>query len=406
MYDAEEMTDPNGMERGFATRALRAARSAPDVAQRASSVPIYQSVTFSTDDMESLGDVLADRMPGYAYSRLDNPTAAALAHAVAELEGGEAGYAFNSGMAAIHGSAGAFVRAGDRIVAARSLYGGVRDLFATIFGRLGVETVFVDATDPDAVEAAITPSTRIVHVETIANPTLAVTDLAAVAERAHRHGALLVVDNTFASPYLCRPLDLGADLVVESCTKWIGGHSDVLAGAVAGSAELIDRVRAFEVNVGGIIAPFSAFLVLRGIETLAVRMEHHSAAALALARSLEADGLQVFYPGLASHPQAAVAQRQLRAGGGLLAVDLRTRAAAAAFLDALTIPERTASLGSVHTIAVHPPSSTHRQLDAAALAEAGIPEGLVRVSVGLEDVDDLIADFGQALAAARSTVSS
>jgi cystathionine beta-lyase/cystathionine gamma-synthase len=269
-----------------------------------------------------------------------------------------------------------------------------------------VSTTFVDATDPDAVEAAFTPATRVLYLETISNPTLVVADLSALAELAHRRGLAVVVDNTFASPYLCRPLELGADLVVDSCTKWIGGHSDVVGGAVVGSRERVAAVRKLETDVGGIIAPFSAFLVLRGIETLAVRMERHCATALALARAVEASGAAaaVYYPGLPSHPQAAVAQRQLRAGGGLVAFDLGSRAAATAFLDALTIPERTASLGSVHTIAVHPPSMTHRQLDAAALAASGIPEGLVRVSVGLEDAADLVADVERALAAARESV--
>ncbi len=400
------MSDPRPTERGFATRAIRAASSPPRVTQRPSSVPIYQTVTFSSDDMTTLGDVLADRTPGYAYSRIDNPTATAMAAAVAELEGAEAGYAFNSGMAAIHAAVASQVVAGDRIVAARSLYGSTRHLFVTVLQRFGVETVFVDPTDPDAVEGALTPGTRLLYLETIANPTLVVTDIAELADRAHRRGVTVVVDNTFASPYLCRPIELGADLVVESCTKWLGGHSDVLAGAVVGRRELVETVRALQVEVGGIAAPFSAFLVLRGIETLAVRMERHCASALALARFLEETEQlpRVYYPGLASHPQAAVAQRQLRAGGGLVALDLESRSAAATFLDALQIPERTASLGSVHTICVHPPSSTHRQLDDAALVASGIPEGLIRVSVGLEDVEDLIADFRLALRAARSAV--
>jgi cystathionine beta-lyase/cystathionine gamma-synthase len=214
----------------------------------------------------------------------------------------------------------------------------------------------------------------------------------------------VIVDNTFASPYLCRPLELGADLVVESCTKWLGGHSDVVAGSVCGSRELIAEVRSLETEAGAIVAPFSAFLVLRGIETLHVRMERHCSNALALARFLEAQPeiRRVLYPGLASHPQASTVQRLLAAGGGMLALDLDERGAASAFIDALAIPPRTASLGSIQTIAVHPPSSTHRQLSDAELAEAGIAQGLVRISVGLEDVDDLTADLANGLAAARA----
>jgi cystathionine beta-lyase/cystathionine gamma-synthase len=302
----------------------------------------------------------------------------------------------------------ALLRAGDHVIASSALYGSVQHLLEDRFGKLGVEITLVDVADHAAVEAAFRPNTRVVHVETIANPTIVVADLGALADIAHRHGAVLTVDNTFASPYLCRPLEQGADLVFESCTKWIGGHSDVLGGVVVGDAERIRQVRAVQIDTGASIAPLSAFLILRGIATLHVRMERHTESALALARNLESNDAvkRVFYPGLASHPQAAVAQRVLRSGGGMLAFDLGDRAAAAAFLDALTIPPRTASLGSVMTMAVHPPSTTHRQIDVAMLAAAGIHEGLVRVSVGLEDVDDLIDDFEHGLAAARTVVGA
>ena len=387
---------------GFGTRAIRAASRPPIVEQEPDAVPIYQAVTFSATDSAELGDILGDRLPGYAYSRIDNPTSVALADAVAEIEGAEAGYAFATGMAAIHASLLSLVSAGDHIVAGKALYGSVRHLLDHQLARLGVETTFVDATDLAAVEAAITPRTRVIHLETIANPTIVVSDLPALAEIGHRHGATVVVDNTFASPYVCRPIEVGADLVVESATKWLGGHSDVLGGVVCGRRALIDAIRAVQIDTGASLAPFSAFLVLRGIETLHVRMERHAQSALTLARLLESrDTVQhVYYPGLPSHPQFAVAQRVLRAGGGMLAFDLGEREAAGAFLDALTIPPRTASLGSVRTIAVHPPSSTHRQLDAEGLRQTGISEGLLRVSVGLEDVADLAADFELGLAAA------
>jgi cystathionine beta-lyase/cystathionine gamma-synthase len=311
-------------------------------------------------------------------------------------------------MAAIHAALISVVRAGDRIVCTRAVYGSTRALMTTVLARFGVEVVFVDPVDSDAVDAALTPGTRVLYLETISNPTIIVADLADLIERAHRRGIVVVVDNTFASPYLCRPIELGADIVVESCTKWIGGHSDVIAGAVAGRRELINEVRAVEIDTGGIAAPFTAFLVLRGMETLHVRMERHCANALAIARFLESrsEVRSIRYPGLASHPQAAVAQRELRAGGGMLALDLGERSAAAAFLDALTIPIRTASLGSIQTIAVHPPSSTHRQLNDAELEAAGIPQGLVRISVGLEDAEDLIADVAAGLAAARTAITA
>jgi cystathionine beta-lyase/cystathionine gamma-synthase len=393
--------------RGFATRAIRAASRPPKVDQRPTSVPIYQSATFSSQDADELAAVLTDQQPGYAYSRIDNPTTSALAAAVAELEGGEAGQAFATGMAAIHAALLSLVSAGDRIVSTRAVYGSTRALQANVLGRFGVTTQYVDITDHAAVEAAVAAApTRVLYAETISNPTIVVADHAALAAIAHRHGATYVVDNTFASPYLCRPLELGADLVVESATKYLGGHSDVLAGVVCGSRELIRRVRDVQIDTGGSLAPLAAFLVLRGIATLAVRMERHAATAAALATWLERqDGVvRVHYPSLESHPQHGLAGRELKVGGGMLAFDLADgRAAGSAFIDALSVTELTASLGSVHTMVVHPASTTHRQLDDRALAEAGIAPGLLRVSAGLEDVEDLVADFEGALVAARAS---
>jgi cystathionine beta-lyase/cystathionine gamma-synthase len=387
---------------GFGTRALRAATRAPRVDQQPDAVPIYQALTFSSETAAELVEVLADRQPGYSYSRIDNPTSSALAEALAEIEGAEAGYCFASGMAAVHATFLSVLRTGDHVVAAKQIYGSVQHLLDKVFPRLGIETTFVDATDPDAVEAAFTPRTRLLHVETIANPTIVVPDLADLIARAHRRDITVSVDNTFASPWLCRPIELGADFVIEALSKWIGGHSDVLAGGVVGRRELISGVRAFQIDTGGSLAPLSAFLALRGIATLHVRMERHTSTAQALARALESSGVSpVYYPGLSSHPQFAVAQGQLHAGGGMLAFELEDRQTAEALIDALTLPPRTASLGGVRTMAVNPASTTHRQLDAETLRSIGIPPGLVRVSVGLEEPDDLIADFEQALAAAR-----
>jgi cystathionine beta-lyase/cystathionine gamma-synthase len=390
---------------GFSTRAIRAASTPPRVEEIPTAVPIYQSATFRAADAETLADVVAFRRPGFSYSRLGNPTVEAAAAAVAELEGGEAGYGFASGMAAIFTTLTAFLGAGDRVVASRALYGSTQAVIGTGLRRFGIDVAFVDPTDLAGVVAALAErSTRLVYVETIANPTTIVADVPALVELAHRHGALVVVDNTFASPYVFRPLEHGADLVVESATKWLGGHSDVLAGFVAGRRELIEAIRDRQIETGGTLAPFSAFLVLRGIETLAVRMERHAATARALAVWLEEqDGVaRVYYPGLPSHPQASVAARYFRTGGGMLAFELAGgRAAGAAFIDALTIPQRTASLGSVHTFVVHPPSTSQRQLSEAELAAAGIAPGLLRVSVGLEDLEDLVEDFERGLAAAR-----
>ena len=410
MTDADRPSPP----RGFATRAIEASTRPPTVDQKPNAVPIYQAVTFSADDAEELGAITTGSAPGYSYARIANPTGAALAGAIAELEGAESAAVFSSGMAAIHASLMAVLQAGDRVVATRAIYGSTRSLLTQRFGRLGVDVAFVDATDPPAVEAALTTSpTRVLYVETISNPTIVVVDVAALAELAHRHGALLIVDNTFASPMLCRPVELGADLVIESLTKYIGGHSDTLGGSVAGSRDRIAAVKAVEIDTGATLAPFAAFLVLRGIATLAVRMTRHAATARGLADWLEAQpGIaRVYHPDLPSHPQHAVAAAQFPHASGMLAFELagepaEARAAGGAFIDALTIPERTASLGSIHTIVAHPPTTTHRQYDAVQLEEAGIRPGLLRCSVGLEDLDDLIADFDQALAIARTVAGA
>jgi cystathionine beta-lyase/cystathionine gamma-synthase len=396
--------------KGFSTRAIRAATRAPQVDQRPNSVPIYQSATFSALDAEELGDVASDRRPGYAYARLSNPTDAALEAAVAELHGAEAAQAFASGMAAIHAALAATVSAGDRIVCTRSVYGTTRSQLNNVLGRFGVRIDFVDTTDLEAVDAALTASpTAVLYVETISNPTVVVSDLEALAAVAHRHGAALIVDNTFASPYLCRPLELGADLVAESATKYMSGHSDVLGGVLVGDRARIARVRALQIDTGATLAPFAAFLILRGLTTLAIRMDRHTATANALAAWLEGrPGVErVFHPSLPSHPQAAICARQLASGGGIFAIELAGgRRAGEAFIDALTIPERTASLGSIHTIVAHPPSTTHRQLSDAELVESGIAPGLLRCSIGLEDLEDLRADFAQALDAARAAAGT
>ncbi|MFP5341995.1 MAG: trans-sulfuration enzyme family protein [Candidatus Limnocylindria bacterium] len=392
--------------RGFSTRAIRAASRVPRVDQAPSTVPIYQSATFSSADADALAEAAADGRGGYAYSRISNPTTTALGAAYAELAGGEAGTALASGMAAIHAALASELRAGDRVVAPAAIYGSTRTQLVDTFARFGCEVVFADLTDPDtAAEAIAAAPTRVVYAETIANPTTVVTDHAAIAALAHAAGATYIVDNTFASPYVCRPLEHGADLVVESATKFLSGHSDVLAGVVAGPLERIRRVDKVQVDTGATLGPFDAFLVLRGIMTLAVRAERHARTAAALAAWLERqDGVErVLYPGLPSHPQHEAAMRQFRPGvaGGMLAVEVAGgRAAGRAMIDALTLTELTASLGSVHTMVVHPPSTSQRQMSEAQLAAAGITPGLLRVSVGLEDEEDLRADFAAALASA------
>ena len=378
--------------------------------QKPTSIPIYQTATFASGDAEELAAVLSGEEPGYAYSRIDNPTVTALGDAVAELHDAPAGLALATGMAAIHAGLLSLLRAGDRVLIGHVGYGTTRTQAISAFGRLGVDIGYVDTTDVDAVEAALRAhSTRVLHVETIANPTCVIADLPALAEAADRHGALLTVDNTFASPAVCRPLEHGADLVMESATKYLSGHSDVMAGVVVGSRERIAAVRSALIDTGATLGPFAAFLVLRGIPTLAVRMERQARTALALATFLERqEGVNgVIYPGLPSHPQADAAARILDGGGAMLSVDLAGgREAGRVFFDTLEIPERTASLGSVHSMVVHPPSSSHRALDASQLASAGITEGLLRISVGLEDEADLLADVAAALLAARAATAA
>jgi len=394
----------------FSTRAILAATRSPEVNQIPSAVPIYQAAAFSTADAAELGDVLTGARSGYAYSRIDNPTTAALAAAVAELEGAEAGLAFATGMAAIHAALVSVVQAGQTIVCTQAVYGTTRDLLVRILARLGIATEFVDPTDFAAVEEAVRRTgSPLLYVETVSNPTIIVSDIAALAEIAHRHGALLLVDNTFASPFGCRPLEHGADVVIHSATKYLSGHADVLAGVVVGSRERVDACRPILVDVGGALAPLAAFLVLRGIPTLELRMRRHSETALELAAWLQGqDGVdRVHYPGLPGNPQHALAVRQLDVFGGMLAFELSGgRAAGAAFLDAMTVAERTASLGAFRTITTHSASTTHRQLDANALKAGGIAPGLLRCSVGLEDLEDLREDFERGLSAARVAVEA
>jgi cystathionine beta-lyase/cystathionine gamma-synthase len=386
---------------GFATRAIRAASRVPDAPQPPVNVPIYQSSTFEVASAEELADLLEFRRPGHSYTRYSNPTHAALEETLAELEGGEAAHVTASGMAAIHGAILSLVASGDEILIPGAVYGGTYGLARSILPRYGITWRSVDTADAVAVEEAIGPRTRLLWLETIANPTTAMADLARLAEIAHGRDVRVVVDNTFASPYLCNPLALGADLVVHSLTKYIGGHSDLMGGAVIGSAERVAEARHVVINAGGNAQPLEAFLALRGLKTLALRMEAHSASALAIGRALEgAPGVErVRYPGLASHPQHELACGELRRGlaGGMMAIELAGgRAAGERFLERLRVGVHATSLASVQTLCSHPASSSHRQFDDEQLAVAGLSPGMVRVSIGLEDAEDLIEDFRHA----------
>ncbi|MGH2383664.1 MAG: trans-sulfuration enzyme family protein [Candidatus Limnocylindria bacterium] len=383
---------------GFSTRAIRAASRAPDAPQPPVNVPIYQTSTFEVGDAAELAELLAFERPGHSYTRYSNPTHAALEEAIAELEGAGAGLATASGMAAMHGVVLSLLRSGDELIVPSAVYGGMIGLIGSILDRSGIGHRSVDTTDPSLVEAAINDRTRLLWLETISNPTTAVADIAALSELARARGVMVAVDNTFASPAIANPLSLGADLVIHSTTKYIGGHSDLMGGAVVGAEDRVAAVRHIVISAGGNAAPFEAFLALRGLKTLALRMERHSANALAVAEALEgAPGVaRVLYPGLVDHPQHELAMRTFHDGmaGGMLAIELEGgRAHGEAFLRRVRVAVHATSLGSVETLVSHPASSSHRQLADDDLAAAGMSVGTVRISIGLEDAADLIEDL-------------
>jgi cystathionine beta-lyase/cystathionine gamma-synthase len=383
----------------------------PKATQRPLAPPLYRTAAFSFDSAEEYAAVLGDQAPGYSYSRIDNPTVDAFARAIAALEGANlsrwpAAQAFASGMAAITGVFMTFARAGAHVIASSALYGGSYSLLRNVLSRFGVETDFVDITDPDAVRAAVRPATRIIYAETIANPTTAVAPLRQLAEIAHGGGALLVVDSTLAPPVICRPLEHGADLVVHSATKYIGGHSDVTGGVVTGEIELINQIRATRIDTGGSLSPDDAYLLRRGLETLPIRVRRQcdSASRFAATMARHPAVAYVDYPGLATHKSHELARRTFDAGpegvrfGAIVTVTpFGGRQAGMEFADKLRLASVATSLGGTHTKASHVASTTHRQLDDRALAAAGIDAGAVRFSIGLEDAEDLVSDAYVAL---------
>ncbi len=360
--------------------------------------PIFQTSTFVYGDFERGRRLFAGEEEGYLYTRIHNPTTRAFEEKLAALEGGEDAVAFTSGMAAISALAFTLLAPGDEVVYLGPLYGGTEGFFYDTLARFGVR--ITDATDRPLAEA-IGPDTKLIYVETPANPTLRVHDLAEVARVARARGILSVADNTFATPALTRPLALGIDLVVHSATKYLSGHGDTLGGAVVGSAELIQEIRAEGLrHLGGAQSPFDAFLLLRVMKTLVLRMEAHSEGAMRVARFLEGHPAvrRVYYPGLESHPGHAVAARQMRAYGGMVALELGSEAAARTFLDGLRYFAQAVSLGDVDSLATHPYSTTHQLVPEEVRLRQGVTPGLVRLSVGLEDPEDLIEDLDQALA--------
>jgi methionine-gamma-lyase len=387
------------------TRAVHVSVPGP-AGSRPVAVPLYQTSTFAFDDPDACAEALVRPDRGFAYSRYSNPTTRALEDAMAGLEGGAAAIATASGMGAINAVLLAHLRPGDHVIAQRRLYGGTTASLADLVGRFGIAVTYVSGDDPAEVRAALRDESVLLFLETIANPTVTVADLPALCAVGREAGLVCVVDNTFASPVLCRPLEHGADVVIHSTTKYVNGHSDVTGGiAVFADAERHRAVQAHTIELGMAADPFAAWLTIRGLATLPLRMRRHCDNADLLARRLAEHPAvtAVHWPGLPGHPSHAVANRLLRcdgrpAYGGVLAFDLAGgREAGRAFSTGLRLASIAASLGGVGTLVLHPASTSHRKLGAAELRDAGIGEGTIRVAVGIEHPDDLWEDLGQAL---------
>ena len=379
-------------KQGFSTRAIHDGQT-PDPVTGAVNVPIYASSTYVQEEI--------GKNKGYEYSRVSNPTRTALETNFASLEGGTSGHVFASGMAAITALC-TMMKSGDHIVCSDNMYGGTTRLFDQVLARYGLEFTYVDTSQAENVDRAIRPETKLVHIETPTNPMMALTDIGAVAEICHRHGVELSVDNTFMSPYFQRPLEWGADIVMHSTTKFLNGHSDGLGGVLIGTKpEHAETFAYVQKCTGGILSPFECWLLLRGVKTLAVRMRQHDANGRKVADWLNAHSKvqKVFYPGLADHPQHALAVRQMSGFGSMLSFELGSLAAANRMLKKLRLCSLAESLGGVETLISHPASMTHAAIGEAGRRKLGITDGLVRISVGIEDVEDILADLEQGLAA-------
>jgi cystathionine gamma-lyase len=376
---------------GFATRAVHVGQG-PDAATGAVVQPIHLATTFAQEGIGHHG--------GYEYARSNNPTREQLETCMASLESGTHGLAFASGLAATT-TAMLLLDPGDHVVYMEDAYGGTFRLFDRVMRRYGLTFSAVDASQPGAIEAGMTERTRLVWIESPTNPLLRVVDIAAAAAAAHRHGAHLAVDSTFASPYIQRPLELGADIVMHSSTKYLGGHSDVLGGILVTSDDaLAERLRFLQNAAGAVPSPFDCWLLLRGLKTLALRVQRQSDSALAIARHLEGHPAvrAVFHPGLASHPQHELAQRQMNGiFGGMVSFELEDEAAAVRVLEGLRLFTLAESLGAVESLAEHPGLMTHASVPAEERRRIGLGQGLVRLSVGIEELDDLLGDLDEAL---------
>ncbi len=362
--------------------------------------PIYQTTTFAFSKAEDARRAVLGETDRYTYTRWDNPTTARLEKKLASLEGAEGAAFFSSGMAAISTTILAFLKAGDRVVAISDLYGGTFELMSRILPRFGVKTTLVDTEDPSAMEEAVGEGTKLVYIETPTNPTLKLVDIRKAATVAHDAGALLLVDSTFASPINQRPIELGADMVLHSATKYLNGHADVTAGAAAGGSQRIDKVKHLRRDLGGTIDPHAAWLVLRGMKTMALRVRAQNESAMAIAEFLSRHPKvrAVHYPGLSGHPQHAIARKQMAGFGGMMSFELKgTMEDAKRFTERLKVGLLAASLGGVETLVSQPSLMTHTQMSADERRRTGIADSLIRLSVGIEDKEDLVADLKQAL---------
>ncbi|MFC0240448.1 methionine gamma-lyase [Rhodopseudomonas telluris] len=389
---------------GFATIAIHHGYD-PLAHHGALNPPVFLTSTYAFASAAEGAARFAGEAEGFVYSRVGNPTVAVLESRLAALEGGEAALATASGVGALTALIWTLLKAGDHLVADQMLYGCTFGLFEHHLPRFGIEVTFADLTDPANLQAALRPNTRLVFTETPTNPNMRLVDIATCAEICRRADVRLVVDNTYCTPYLQQPLALGADLVTHSATKYLGGHGDLLAGAVVGPKEVIDQLRFVGVKElnGACISAFDAFLILRGLKTLNLRMDRHSATATRLAHDLQAHPAvaAVYYPGLDSHPQRKLAQQQMRQPGGMIALELKGGLAAGrSFMDNVKLATRAVSLGDAETLIQHPASMTHATYDPAERARHGFTDGLIRLSVGLEDYEDLRQDLLGALGAA------
>lgn len=389
------------MEHGDGTLSVWAGEEHP-LWERSTQVPIAQTVSFGYQDVDEWMAVALGKEEGHIYSRNTNPTVAVFERRIAALERAEAATAFATGMAAISGTLRTLLGPGDRVVSVTDTYGGTTKLFLEFLPRDGVVCELVSTDDHDAIESAVAQGCKVLYLETPTNPTLKVLDLERLTKAGHAVGATVVVDNTFATPINQRPIALGADLVVHSATKFLGGHADALGGIVCGDADLIEQIYHYREINGATLGPFAAYLLQRSVKTLHLRVERQNSNALAIARHLENHPAieAVYYPGLESHPHHDVAARQMTGFGGVLAFSIRGGLdAVKAVLPRLQLAHLAANLGAVETVAGPPATTSHVEMTAEERAAMGIPESLIRYSVGIEDVEDLIADLDQALAA-------